>query len=296
MRREQHSADQMQLWIRFMHTDGVAGIATLDGYHSVVASHGYQTAIHELGHNFGCQHDRDESSSGASDDDGKYNYAWSDKGEAKYNEDDPDEKPKPYYYGTIMSYARTDRFDYFSNPYVYHSYYDVLGRLKTSPMGYYLTKGGFLDSRAAFNALQLSRRALWMSIIGDPPTKPKILEQPQSVMLSVGATATLRVYASSPPRAGDVRYKWRTATQVVQDGASDSLTVAGATAGRIDVYYVEISNSAGSVTSNPATVTVSVVDVPTTYSDSSGGGGSLSLWYLPCLVLLVAARTFARRK
>lgn len=81
---------------------------------------GYITTIHELGHNFGCRHDREQSAkdeSPARDSDGMYNYAhkWTKQGT----------------YGTVMAYAPFI-VPAFSNPsFQYEG--DILGVPETQP-------------------------------------------------------------------------------------------------------------------------------------------------------------------
>jgi hypothetical protein len=283
LKRKQHHADQCQLWVNSSRGDGYAGMAEVLGVYSVVLSdYGYMTVTHELGHNFGCQHDRLESSSGAQDDDRKYNYGWSIK------EKDPEDESKELYFGTVMSYATTSRYNYFSNPNLY--VYEFM----TSST--YFIGVPTNEPQAAYNALVMRGNGPWMSIVGDAPAPPSILAQPQSVTMSVGSSATLRVYVSSPVKAGNVRYQWRKGMSALTGATSDSLVILANSINDNGIYYVDITNdSEYVVTSNPAMVTVTTMPVPTTYSDTSGGGAP-SLWYLSGICLSFAAWLFRRKK
>jgi hypothetical protein len=283
LKRKQHHADQCQLWVTFKRDDGYAGVGELNGIYSVVllAYSGYVTVTHELGHNFGCHHDRLESGAGAQDGDGKYNYGWSIK------EKDPKDESKELYFGTIMSYATTSVYNYFSNPNLTVEEY----RTGTT----YVIGVPTNEPQAAYNALVMRSNGPWMSIVGDDPAPPWILAQPQSVTMSVGASATLRVYVSSPVKAGNVRYQWRKGMSALTGATSDSFVILANSTNDNGMYYVDITNDSGSVTSNPAMVTVTTMPVPTTYSDTSGGGVP-SLWYLSGMGLLFAAWLFKRKK
>ena len=98
--RNQYGADQVMLVVDGSN-DNLAGIALTPGSFSVIRrSVSAATAAHELGHNFGCHHDRQEEK--AADNDGRYYYGH------RYNALGRDT-------GTIMSYAAF-RVPYYSNP------------------------------------------------------------------------------------------------------------------------------------------------------------------------------------
>lgn len=265
-------ADQAVLMLESSRGDGYAGMAELLGQYSVVLwDSGYQTLTHELAHNFGCNHDRLESSSGAKDEDWKYNYAWSVKESGLDCE--------IYYYGTIMSYATTDRFDYFSNPNISVNGYTI---------GYHVG-----HPQAAYNALVMRQNGPWMAILGDEVPEPKILSHPKSVTLTVGASATLSVTVSS---LADMRFQWRKGITAISGGTGPTLTISGAKLSDAGVYSVEVTNDTGTSISRPATVTVTTVNVPTTYSDGGGGGGAPSLLYFVAFGMAVTVRQVLRSR
>jgi hypothetical protein len=81
-------------------------------------------------------------------------------------------------------------------------------------------------------------------------TSPVIISQPQSATVAPGSTAVFNVQASG---AG-LRYQWREVGAVVQDGPSSMLLLNDARPAIASTYHVVVSNAAGSVTSNPATL------------------------------------------
>lgn len=86
---------------------------------------------------------------------------------------------------------------------------------------------------------------------------PSITTQPASVTANAGATATFSVSATG---TGPLHYQWYDYSTVVAGATASTLSVAAsdATGGN---YTVVVSNSAGSVTSSVATL--SVIDPPT---------------------------------
>ena len=90
-----------------------------------------------------------------------------------------------------------------------------------------------------------------------PPSTvpPTISSQPSSVSIPVGQTATFSVAASG---SAPLTYQWRrNGASIAGATASSYTTPPAATGDNGAVFSVLVSNSAGSVTSNPATLTVS---------------------------------------
>jgi hypothetical protein len=88
------------------------------------------------------------------------------------------------------------------------------------------------------------------------PGLPLILQQPQSHTADPGAQVTLSVLASS---GVGLTYQWYQMPSDRPDGSIPDATNAVHTAGPIETnttFWVTLSNSAGSVISNPAQVTV----------------------------------------
>ncbi|HVE69993.1 MAG TPA: hypothetical protein VNI54_01395 [Thermoanaerobaculia bacterium] len=84
--------------------------------------------------------------------------------------------------------------------------------------------------------------------------KPSITQPPQSTSIVAGQSATLSVVAS-----GATSYQWFAGLTPIAGATSSSLTVTPAST---TSYFVVVSNSCGSTTSNTATVTVTSCSKP----------------------------------
>lgn len=82
---------------------------------------------------------------------------------------------------------------------------------------------------------------------------PTITTQPQSRTVNTGASATFSVTASGTPSPS---YQWRKDGTNLTGATSASYTIASAQASHAGIYTVFVSNTAGSVTSTGATLTV----------------------------------------
>ena len=109
-------------------------------------------------------------------------------------------------------------------------------------------------------------------------TAPAISQQPSSITVSQGATATFTISASgSPP----LSYQWERAASgsstfvsVGSSGNSASYTTPSTSASDNGANFrVVVSNSAGSTTSNSATLTVTSNTPPSVTISSPAGGG-----------------------
>lgn len=88
-------------------------------------------------------------------------------------------------------------------------------------------------------------------------TAPAITAQPQNSSVSVGQTATFTVVASG---AAPLSYQWSKDSTAISGAASASYTTpATTTADSGSSFTVTVSNSAGNVTSNAVTLTVSAL-------------------------------------
>jgi len=260
-------ADQVQLVISG--TRDSAGIAHCPGYLSVVV-HGSDSATnaHELAHNFGCLHDRQEEQ--ATDGDGHYYYAY----RFTYQGEDV---------GTIMSYA-SYYVPYFSNPLV-TDYGTALGIDAGQP-------------KAAYNARWLRENAASIANLVDSKTvtTPVITAQPTSVTITAGNSFSLVVTATGDSLA----YQWSKSGVDIPGATAATYTKSSATTADAGTYSVLVSNSAGSVRSNSVTVTVNAA-TPTTPPSSStsskggGGGGALDLISVLGLLALLATRRCSSR-
>ena len=96
-------------------------------------------------------------------------------------------------------------------------------------------------------------------------TAPAISTQPQSQSVNAGASVTFTVVATGSPAPA---YQWQFNGTAVSGATSASYAIASAQASNAGSYTVVASNTAGSVTSNAATLAVSTVPVMTTQPQS----------------------------
>jgi len=82
---------------------------------------------------------------------------------------------------------------------------------------------------------------------------PGISQQPQDTLLLGGAPGQLQVVATGTPTP---TYQWRKGSAAIPGQTGSALTFAAAQASDEGTYDVIVTNSAGSITSNTATLTV----------------------------------------
>src|SRR5207247_3413022 len=95
---------------------------------------------------------------------------------------------------------------------------------------------------------------------GPTPTAPAITTQPASQTVSAGQTATFTVTATGTV---PLSYQWQRNGTAIGGATAASYTTPATTASdNGDQFTVVVSNAAGSVTSNAATLTVTPTPVP----------------------------------
>ena len=282
-------------------TDGFAGrgymrrqMATPFSYSVCTAVWGssYFVIVHELGHNFGCNHDRahiNVVSAGvygdpAPDGDGYWNYGqlWKNPPVSTGNSGTA---------GTIMSYADYP-IPYFSNPNILvHVTGLLLGWSWDPDLGSHLTGLVESDPKAANNARVLTDNALAMSQLSDTITLPTIQPLPESRTYNVGDTIQLLTQTTG----GELSFQWNKEGVAIAGGtfAVFSKTAELSDAGN---YSLTVSNLAGSATSTVVKVTVNTPLPPAPVSTTSssggggGGGGALNPWFIGTIGLLCLIR------
>lgn len=281
-------ADQAVLYItdRRSGSPNTGGIANAPGHHSVVLIQAdAQTTAHELAHNFGCLHDRRTDS--VPDNNGRYHYGH------RFTFRNRDS-------GTVMSYAPY-ALPYFSNPEVQvDSSVIVFGTSEK------ITLGVPADQpRAADNARQLRERAKSMANTRTSADRPRITDQPRSATIAAGQPFSLRVTATGPGLA----YQWSKDGAALPSATSAAYSKTNSASTDAGSYTVTVSNSAGRVVSNAATLNVTAAPTPSAPSSSpittpapspasssgGGGGGAPSVWFLLASALLTVARLFGCR-
>jgi hypothetical protein len=83
--------------------------------------------------------------------------------------------------------------------------------------------------------------------------KPAITQQPTSLSVTAGQSATFSVLASG---SGPLSYQWKKNGTAISGATSASYTISSTTTASAASYTVTVSNSAGSVTSSAAVLTV----------------------------------------
>jgi predicted secreted protein len=92
--------------------------------------------------------------------------------------------------------------------------------------------------------------------VNAPLAAPVITTHPQSATRNVGQSVTFTVVATGNPTPG---YQWRKGGTAIPGQNAASYTIASVILGDAGNYDVVVSNSPGTVTSNPATLTVNAV-------------------------------------
>jgi hypothetical protein len=120
-------------------------------------------------------------------------------------------------------------------------------------------------------------------------TLPSITSQPASVTVNSGSSASFSVTATGTE---PLAYQWQLGGVAIAGATSATYNIASATSAVAGTYSVVVTNAAGSVTSNNATLTVNTPAPPSPPPSSGGGGGGApSLWFVAAL----AALGFVRR-
>jgi sugar lactone lactonase YvrE len=128
---------------------------------------------------------------------------------------------------------------------------------------------------------------------------PQITTQPQSQTVNEGMSVLFTVGAMGVPAP---TYQWYFGDVAIGGATSTTYSLAVVQTTNAGNYTVTVTNSAGSVTSNAAALTVlsmrplGLPAVAAGGGSGGGGGGAPSLWFYGALSLLVAIRKAFRRK
>ncbi len=118
-----------------------------------------------------------------------------------------------------------------------------------------------------------------LTVTGSSATAPTITTQPANQAVAAGQTATFSVTATG---TGPLSYQWQKGTTPISGATSATYTTPATTASDSGSQFsVVVSNSVGSATSNPATLTVNPVvatttDVLTYHNDIARTGENLT--------------------
>ncbi|MFI5336478.1 MAG: hypothetical protein ACHQ5A_06820, partial [Opitutales bacterium] len=217
--RYAYGADQIVFWIGGTNID-FAGQAfsnkqtAIDRDSSLAAlawGSSYKSTIHEMAHNFGCEHDRANAGAGgtgldAHDGDGYWCYGqlWN---TTKSITDSSGTYALTFSASTIMGYG-SSIIPYYSNPNISANVTSMLaGYTGTNiDVDWGVVELGMPmnDQRAAYNAKVLTDNAGAMSALSDEITTPLIITQPANTSAQTGGSFSMSVTASG----GGLYYQW----------------------------------------------------------------------------------------
>ena len=293
--RTSHGADQVFLWRGNSSPDvsGSAFMGPITNPATAVAvglwGSSYKVIIHELGHGFGCKHDRAHAGINnipVPEGDGHFNYGqlWTNGNGATAS--------------TIMGYG-TSIIPYFSTPnitvHITSALADRVGNNDwgTLPLGFDVN-----DSKAAYNTKVLQDNSAALSRLVEEIAVPAITSQPANVSVQTGLSFSVGATASG----GNLSYQWSKDGAVIASATSSTYSKSSAGSSDAGSYSVVVTNPLGSATSNSATVTVIAAQPPPSGGGGSGGsggggggGGAVSPLFLAVISLLACARQFAKK-
>ncbi|HWA26467.1 MAG TPA: hypothetical protein VG734_12475 [Lacunisphaera sp.] len=123
-------------------------------------------------------------------------------------------------------------------------------------------------------------------------------------LAATGGTVAFSVIAAG---SAPLSYQWLFNGNPIAGATGTSHMLTSVTAAQAGTYSVTVSNSAGSVTSNGASLTVAAsapvqpptptpTPAPTPSSGGGGGGGAPSIWFVAMLAGLGGARSAVRHR
>jgi hypothetical protein len=129
--------------------------------------------------------------------------------------------------------------------------------------------------------------------LGVFPTAPTITIQPQGQTATAGGNVQFSVTTAGKPAP---TYQWYFNGTAISGATGSTLSLTNVQSANAGNYTVTATNSAGSITSNAATLTVNAA--PTAGGSSSGGGGggggAMEAWFVLALALLAPTRIAVR--
>ena len=144
------------------------------------------------------------------------------------------------------------------------------------------------------NGADTSGLTLNLNFTSSGASVPIITTQPANVTVTSSASASFSVVATSTPAA---TFQWLFNGTAIAGATSASFSIASATSSQAGTYSVVVTNPAGSVTSDNATLTVNAptptptpTPTPASSSGGGGGGGAPSPWFCAALAALGLVR------
>ena len=130
----------------------------------------------------------------------------------------------------------------------------------------YLADDGAVFSLIATNVAGSATNSATLTVI----VTPTISVQPVSLVVTSTQPATFSVTASGVPPP---TYQWYLNNSPISNQTNATYTIASAVAGNIGTYKVVVNNTAGSVTSSNATLTVNSTIAPVAFAPANGASG-----------------------
>ncbi|MBA4150074.1 MAG: immunoglobulin domain-containing protein [Verrucomicrobia bacterium] len=236
--RNTHAADMVSLWVNNSASCGIGYVMTtltpafeshaFSTVHYTCAT-GYYSFGHELGHNMGCRHDRQNSSGSGLD---SYSYGWRFNGTNNLQ------------YRTIMAYAPGTRIQRFSNPNV-----NYFGTPTGVPIG---------NAEEAFNTQTINNSAYQIANFRQASSAsgpPVIGLQPLSQSVFTGDSALFSVSATG---ASPLTYHWRKEGSIIPGATLSSYSFNNIQLRDAGNYSVIVSNAHGTATSDNASLSVAL--------------------------------------
>ena len=121
------------------------------------------------------------------------------------------------------------------------------------------------------NSIGFATSSTAVLVVSTPVIQPSFTTQPKSQNVNEGSSVTFSVVATG---TAPLTYQWKKNGSNISGATSDSYTISNVKSSDAGSYTVTVSNSAGSVTSSAATLTVNVV---TLSSISISGNNSVNV-------------------
>jgi hypothetical protein len=294
------------------------GYGNIFGHYSVVRyGMSYTVFAHELGHNFGLNHDRFTKGALSASYDGNYSYGMV-FSVRNTTTTDPAVNPieqmgdimsyskrlVPYFTSaslTINQYLAATRWTPLANGNIYigalETYADpsnivyLANAASTQPLGIPAGQPYACDGARTF------RENAAAIINGGWGVQPAITSQPTNVTATVGQSFSLNVTAVGT--GATFAYQWYKGATAVSGATSAKYTVENSAIADSGTYHVEVIANIAALggtallTSNSATVTV---NPPTISGGSDGGGGALSPISVAALLTLLFIASSSQNK